>query len=156
MSRCGRTQSMEAVARGEVPAAVAVEARRHAAGCALCRHELNWLESEAALFRQRAGRDEVEALWQGFERRRPQAPDTHPWQRMLLAVAAAVLLLFVAGRLESKAPGLATASDEGALESEPLSSQGWFFEVPESCSRLPSGIGFQCSQPVPASFVASR
>ena len=158
MSPCGRTQHLEAVALGEAPTAVAAELRAHAKHCALCRHELNWLESESAMFRQRAGRDEVAHLWKGVAQRsglqKPRA-----WPRMLVAMAAAAVLVLGLGRGSPRPASLATdgsRSDE-ALESSMLMSPGsFFFQADEPCSKLPSGVGFQCSPVVPASFLASR
>jgi hypothetical protein len=58
------------------------------------------------------------------------------------------------GRPRSSAPG----ADELVLESDALMSPALFFDGADEapCSKLPSGVGFQCSQPVPASFIASR
>ncbi len=155
MSRCGRTQQLEAVATGEAPVALATELRAHAQHCALCRHELNWLESETALFRQRAGRDEVAHLWAGVASRSGlEAP--RRWPRALVAMAAAAALLVLVGRVESPVPSLAVAGISEAMESDALMSPTLFFEAGAPCSKLPLGVGFQCSQPVPASFLASR
>lgn len=161
MSRCGRTQSMEAVALGEVTGARAEELRAHARECALCRHELNWLESEATLFRHRAGRDEVAQLWAGVAAARAlDAP--RPWPRVLAAMAAGLLLLLGAGRLVAAATPLshearAAAEEAEALETQALMSPVLFTNAgDESCSRLPSGTGFRCEPMVPASFLAAR
>lgn len=145
MSRCGRTSQLESLLSVEQP-----DLRAHAKQCALCRHELNWLESEATLFRQRAGRDEVAHLWAGVEKRAPVAP-SRSWPRVLGAMAAAAAMLFLA------TPVKPAAFDEGPLESESLMSPVLRFgEEDAACSRLPSGVGFQCKPVVPASFLASR
>jgi hypothetical protein len=160
MSRCGRTAHLEAVALGETSGSAADELRAHAKQCALCRHELNWLESEAAMFRQRAGRDEVAELWKGVAQRRGMAAPPRAWPRVLVAMAAAAVL-FVVGRAAPQQASLATdgsrsVTDE-TLESSMLMSPAFlFFEPSEPCSKLPSGVGFQCSPVVPASFLASR
>ena len=160
MSRCGRTAHLEAVAMGEASPALGAELRAHAKQCALCRHELNWLESESSLFRQRAGRDEVAHLWKGVAQRSGlQAP--RAWPRVLVAMAAAAALVLLVGRVAPSKVSLATdglgANEEEALESSMLMSPAsFFFEVGEPCSKLPSGVGFQCSPVVPASFLASR
>jgi hypothetical protein len=150
---------LEAVALGEAPAAVAADLRAHARQCALCRHELNWLESESALFRQRAGRDEVAHLWKGVAQRSGIQPPPRAWPRVLAAMAAAAVLVLVVGRGSPRPASLASDRfpTEEALESSMLMSPGsFFFEADEPCSRLPSGVGFQCSPVVPASFLASR
>lgn len=148
MSRCGRTSQLESLLTHEQP-----ELRAHAKVCALCRHELNWLESEATLFRQRAARDEVAHLWKGIEKRAPV--ESRPWPRVLVAVAAAAALLFSVGNVSS--PRGSLAADDGPLESDALMSPVLSFGGDgEACSRLPSGVGFQCKPVVPASFLASR
>lgn len=156
MSHCGRTQSLEAVVMGEAPHAMAVELRAHAQKCARCRHELNWLESESTLFKQRAGREEVAHLWPSV---RQGARHRSSWPRALLAMVAVTALAFLsAGRLYVSPPrpvdAVAQDALETAFESSPLMSPVLFIDEP--CSRLPLGVGFQCSPVVPASFIASR
>jgi hypothetical protein len=137
MSRCGRTSQLESLLSHESP-----ELRTHARTCAVCRHELNWLESEATLFRQRAGRDEVAHLWAGVQAR--SKPVSHPWPKMFAALAAAAALLLVT------APSRRVAvTDEEPLESDALMSPVLSFDEP--CSRLPSGMGFTCQPSVLAS-----
>ena len=159
MSRCGRTAQLEAVAMGETSPAVSMELRAHARQCALCRHELNWLETESAMFRQRAGRDEVAELWKGVEKRRGLSVEPRSWPRVLVAMAAAAVLLVMVGRSAPQQTSMATDTlrTEETLESSMLMSPAFlFFEPSEPCSKLPSGVGFQCSPVVPASFLASR
>lgn len=153
MSPCGRTHQLEAVVLGEAPTAVAAELRAHAGACPRCRHELNWLETESTLFRQRAGRDEVAHLWAGVATRR-QLETPRPWVRVLTALAAAAVLALFAGRFASpRSPSLATAQAfvQEAFETDALMSPALFPEGNEACSRLPSGVGFHCSAPVLAS-----
>jgi len=159
MSACGRTPLLESVVTGEAPTALANELRAHAAGCARCRHELNWLESERKLFHERAARDEVAHLWAGIAERRG-LPTPRPWSRVLVAVAASLLVLLGAGRaaLSATSHGDSDASvfhDDLGM-SEPLMSQALSVEAPENCSKLPDGVGFRCEPAIPASFVASR
>lgn len=144
---------------GEASPAVALELRAHTRQCALCRHELNWLESESALFRQRAGRDEVAHLWKGVAQRSGLETPVHSWPRVLVAMAAAAVLLVMVGRAAPRPVSMATdgSRQEETLESSMLMSPAFlFFEDAEPCSKLPSGVGFQCSPVVPASFLASR
>ena len=63
--------------------------------------------------------------------------------------AAAAMLLFTVGN--ARGPVM----DEGPLESDALMSPVLAFDG-EPCSRLPSGMGFQCKQTLQASFIASR
>lgn len=148
MSRCGRTQQLEAVATGEAPLALATELRAHAKHCALCRHELNWLESETSLFRQRAGRDEVAHLWTGVAARRGLEP-ARPWSRVLVAMAAAAALILGVGHLTPTPQRFAA---EEPLESDALMSPVLFLDSQqEPCSKLPSGMGFTCTAPIIAS-----
>ena len=155
MSRCGRTAHLEAVALGEASSAVTAELRAHTKSCALCRHELNWLESESALFRQRAGRDEVAQLWKGVAARSKVQPP-RAWPRVLVAMAAAAALVLMVGNATPRASLSADGSPgDETLESSMLMTPAFFLsEAP--CSKLPSGMGFQCSPVVPASFLASR
>lgn len=136
---------------------MAAELRAHARQCALCRHELNWLESESALFRQRAGRDEVAHLWKGVAQRRGLQTG-RSWPRVLVAMAAAAVLVLLVGRVSPRPESLSAdgSPTEEALQSSMLMSPVLFFEAGEPCSKLPSGVGFQCSPVVPASFLASR
>lgn len=143
---------------GDASPATSAELRAHAKQCALCRHELNWLESESTVFRQRAGRDEVAHLWKGVARR-SGLETPRAWPRVLVALAAAAALVLVVGGVAPKSVSLATDGNraEETLESSMLSSPAFlFFEEDEPCSKLPTGVGFQCSPVVPASFLAAR
>jgi hypothetical protein len=157
---CGRTRQLEAMVAGEVPQSLARELRLHALGCSRCRHELNWLESEQTLFRQRASREEVALLWAGVTLS-PSAPAApRAWGRVLVALAASLLVLLAAGRVvlrpaphsELAAPG-AMPSVDSVLQS--LEAQS--VDVDELCSLGgPGSPGFHCGAPVPASLLASR
>ena len=159
MSRCGRTHQLEACSRGDLPGPVETDVRAHAKQCAVCRHELNWLETESTLFRQRAGRDEVAELWAENVRRRGGEPTVRrPWARVLVGMAAAAVLALVVG-VGGPASSIRTNSAQlgEALETDALMSPALFFGEEETpCSKLPSGMGFQCAPLVPASFIASR
>lgn len=163
MSACGKTTSLDALARGELPPAQALELRTHAAQCARCRHELNWLESEAALFRQRASRDEVRHLWEGvaLSSKRP-AVDPRRTRRVLVSLAASLLLVAGLSRLTPAPPHASGGFDASSAGwnaeqvSEALSSENVGVGSSPMCSQLPEGWGFWCGPAVPASFVASR
>lgn len=153
MSRCTRTAQLDALVQGELSAVEAGEVRAHADACLLCRHELRWLEAEAQLFRQRAGREEVEHLWKDVAARSGLAASPRPlWA---LASLAAALLVVVGlsrfsptSRIDGRASSAPEQSEE-ALMSQPLESS-------DLCSRLPEGLGFHCGPATPASFFASR
>lgn len=153
MSRCGRTSQLEALVQGELRGGLDVDLRAHAKQCAVCRHELNWLESERSLFRQRAGRDEVAELWAENERRRGVTPE-RPWGRVLMGMAAAAVLAVVVGTGSPRSVSVASSTEP--LETDALMSPALMLDDDAPCSKLPSGMGFQCAPPVPASFIASR
>ena len=158
MSKCGRTHLLDAMTAGEVAPALAVDLRAHASACARCRHELNWLESEQRLFRHRAGRDEVQHLWQGIEQRTPRLR-TFGRNRMLVALAAGLLLMLGVGRLAVSQPHTtvttAGSDDAQALQSLEWGSEPMSFEDPQACSKLTPGLGFHCGT-VQSSVLASR
>ena len=162
MSACGKTALLDALCRDELPASQSLELRAHAAQCARCRHELNWLESEAALFRQRASRDEVRHLWEGVALSSKRTDDARRTRRVLVSLAASLLLVVGLSRL-APSPPHATGGHDAAVEawsaelaSEALSSQSAGVGTSPMCSQLPEGWGFWCGPAVPASFVASR
>lgn len=163
MTACGKTQHLDALVSGELTPAVAHELRAHAERCACCRHELNWLESEAALFRQRASRDEVRHLWEGVASR-TRLPDAGRSRRVLVSLAASLLLVAGLSRLAPVVPGFADGAHDAsggpaweALVSESLESPDLRHgSSATSCSQLPEGLGFHCAPVVPASFVATR
>lgn len=158
MSKCGRTHLLDAMTAGEVAPALEVELRAHASACVRCRHELNWLESEQRLFRHRAGRDEVQQLWQGIEQRTPRLQPS-AMNRMLVALAAALLLVLGVGRLTvtgaNPTAGGGTTTDAEQLQSVEWASEPMSFEDPQACSKLTPGLGFHCGT-VQTSVLASR
>ncbi len=162
MSACGKTALLDALTRGELVPAQSLELRAHAAQCARCRHELNWLESEATLFRQRASRDEVRHLWEGVALPSRSAADPRRTRRVLVSLAASLLLVFGLSRLTPSVPrahGGADASNAAwseTLVSEALSTENLEVGTSPMCSELPEGWGFWCGPAVPASFVATR
>jgi len=157
MMSCGRTQRLESLVAGELSQAEARDLKSHALSCSRCRHELNWLESEQALFRQRASREEVAQLWAGVVARGPVRAQ-RPWSRVLVAVAASLLVVLAGGRLMLGATHHATHTDHPAvMQSEALQSFGDPPPDDEQCSIAgPGSPGFHCSAPVPASLLASR
>ncbi len=159
MSKCGRTHLLEAMTAGEVPAPLETELRAHASGCARCRHELSWLDSEQRLFRHRAGRDEVAQLWRGIEARTPllrRGPSMH---RVMVALAAALLVVLGMGRMSVTRPTAGTSQSVSSDDELQTINELMFMssEDPQtSCSRLTPGLGFTCGAPAQSSVLASR
>ncbi len=155
MSKCGRTHLLDAMSAGEVAPALEVELRAHATTCARCHHELSWLESERQLFRHRAGRDEVQALWRGVEQRSPslRAPSSKPragLARLLVSLAAGLVMVVGLGQLAVRASvagevlmSQSHQSDE-LLQSTDQVSAFMSSEDPQPCSKLTPGLGFHC------------
>jgi hypothetical protein len=149
---CGRTSQLESLVADEVPRALQAELRAHALSCAVCRHELHWLETEATLFRQRAGRDEVDSLWEGTPWRKPARGGRR--RSAVLAVVASMVVLVWQGAEREPPPASLLVAD--SLQSDALMSPVLSPDARALCSTLPSGMGFRCSPSVPASFWASR
>lgn len=157
MSRCGKTHLLEAVVQGELPGD---ELRAHAEHCPRCRHELNWLETEQGLFRQRAAREEVSALWKGVAARTGVERRRRSVNRALVGVAAALFMVLGVGRVFLVAPTSSSGRDASVASStealdEVMSENAVSEERADLCSRSEQGIGFHCGY-VPASLVASR
>jgi hypothetical protein len=73
----------------------------------------------------------------------------------MAAAAGLALVVGVSGPASSMRTNSAQLGE--ALETDALMSPALFFGEEETpCSKLPSGIGFQCAPLVPASFIASR
>jgi len=159
MSKCGRTHLLEAMTAGEVPGPLETELRAHASGCARCHHELSWLESEQRLFRQRAGRDEVQQLWRGVEQRAPVLRSS-TLNRLLVAMAAALLVVLGVGRVGLHSPAEGSAMSENPSSDELLQSFNELMfmssEDPQSSCWLRPGVGFTCSATTQSTALASR
>ncbi len=149
MSRCGHTESLEALVLGELNVAQSNELRAHATHCSRCHHELNWLETEHLMFRARAANEQVAPLMRA-ERRRVSP--------MAIAAAASLVLMTGVMKLISGTPLVHSHADasvnfEAALtETEVETAESR--DVPVGCSQLPQGVGFHCTSP--ASFLAIR
>ena len=157
MSRCGKTDQLEAMVLGELNTARVNELEMHTSRCAVCHHELNWLKSERLMFEQRLAREQVQQLWEGFAKRRA-APRRQPaWGRWAMGVAASAVLMLGLGLGSKVEPGGQRAASEAyelpmSLEemSRNIGSTG------RDCSELRPGMGFACGPYLPASFVAQR
>ena len=153
MSRCGRTEHLDALVMGELNLSAANELRAHADHCQRCRHELNWLETEQILFRARTAEEEVGALIM-----RPVAQQPRRIPQVLLAAVASMFLTVGLMKVTAfQLPGLSRAdasvnftSDSSDPEVETAESR----ELSAGCSQLPQGVGFHCTSP--ASFIAIR
>jgi hypothetical protein len=154
---CGHAEQLDAVAAGEAPRALEVEVEAHVRGCAFCRQELQWLRTERALFRLRAGRDEVSHLWEGVAQP-GQLAAGRPWLRVLGGLAAGLLVVVGAVSFARWSGGPPSASPPTLVASEPgMSEDPVSFPLdPELCSRLPVGVGFHCAPMPLASIIASR
>lgn len=151
MSRCGRAGKLEAAVMGELPAAQGQELLAHAEHCKSCHTEKAWLETEKALFRQRAVRDEVQKLWAGVEQRSGrQAGRQRRWSGFALAVAASLLfMLGISGRMVETRSEATAEHPAGSFESMSFEVMSADFQVGRGsddppCTRLKPGVGFRC------------
>lgn len=141
MSRCGKTHLLEAAVHGEFPDEAL---RAHAAHCPRCRHELQWLETERRLFRERTARDEVQHLWKGLAPRVVPGP-RRGVNRALVGIAAALFVVLGGGRLLLGAPVSSAGLDASIVaETGPVTEGAFSPERGELCSRPVEGIGFHC------------
>lgn len=152
MSRCGKTEQLEALVLGELNLAHAAELEQHTAHCAACHHELNWLKSERVMFEHRLARDTVEQLWVGFTTKRALPVPHHGWGRWALAMAAtAIVMVGLSARLQP-----ARLEDSPSFEtSAPMSLEEMSRDLgsgARDCSQLKPGTGFACGPFLPASF----
>lgn len=165
---CDRDQLLEALVGGELRGGAADELQSHLKRCARCRHELNWLRTEASLLRQRAGREEVAHLWNRWG---PESASRPPrgWRPMAASVGlVAVLLALLVGvmRLPSHVDDAEPPPALPMLVSQPTEiTPGDMSEFhPERdgesasrrCSMLPEGLGFHCGPVHRADALASR
>ena len=156
MSRCGKTEQLEALVMGELAGPRVAELQLHTTRCAACHHELHWLESERLMFEHRLAREQVDKLWEGFAARRaaPAAQLRRRWERVALAVAASAVLVLGLSARNSTRPSL-----QGELfdSSAPMSLEEMSRDLgggleQRDCSQLPPGQGFACGPFLPASF----
>ena len=149
MSRCGKTEQLEALVMGELNMARTTELEMHTSRCAACHHELNWLKSERLMFEQRLAREQVEQLWDGFAAKRAAPVQRQrAWGRWAMAIAAsAVLLLGVSAKTRTGQLQEHGSSFESAMSLEEMSR-----DTGRDCSELRPGMGFACGPYLPASF----
>ncbi len=152
MSRCGKTEALEALVLGELGQARTIELEQHVAHCAACHHEYNWLKSEQVMFEHRRSREAVAELWSGFVAKRAAPAQHHAWTRWAFALAAsAIAVVGLAARLNSTPMDRAVSFEPStpmSLEeiSRDLGNGG------QDCSQLQPGTGFACGPFLPASF----
>ena len=152
MSRCGKTEQLEALVMGEFNVARAGELAQHAASCAVCHHELNWLKSERVMFEHRLARDTVQQLWAGFAAKQAAPARQHSWGRWALAVAASALVMI---GLSSQLRPTQLEASPSFETSAPMSLEEMsrdFKSDGRGCSELQPGTGFACGPFLPASF----
>jgi hypothetical protein len=156
MSRCGKTEQLDAMVAGELAPAQSNVLVAHAAGCAVCTHELRWLQTEHTLFAQRVARAQVEQLWEATARRRSRFSRVR--QGFLAAAALMLIALGLrAGNDEhiSMAPLVfATAGDAMSVElSNQLATTLSSLDFERgACRDLLGENGFACGPALPASF----
>lgn len=156
MSRCGKTEQLEAMVLGELQGARVTELELHTSRCAVCHHELNWLKSERLMFEQRLAREQVQQLWDGFAARRAAPQKDRAWGRWAMAIAASALLMVGLSSKVRSDQIQETGSEEFEL---PMSLEQMSRQIGSSsrdCSELRPGMGFACGPYLPASFVAQR
>ncbi len=154
MSRCGKTEQLEALVMGELNLAHATELEMHATRCAVCHHELNWLKSEQAMFEHRRAREQVQQLWEGFAAKRAAPIRNRAWARWAMAVAASVLLMVGLSSAVRPDEVAQNESFESLMSLEEMSRE--VGSAGRDCSVLRPGMGFACGPYLPASFVAQR
>jgi anti-sigma factor RsiW len=146
MKTCPSRLQLESAVLGEVHESRVHELEDHAERCARCRHELNWLRAETAMFAQRTAREEVNRLWEGVDAasaRRARRP--FRMVRAMLAIAASVLLAFaVNGTLSSRQ----ASSRHHGLEPVPMSLEMMSVEQAELLSKpcYTPGFGIACGE----------
>lgn len=146
MKSCPSKLQLESAALGELHESRIVELETHAEGCGRCRHELNWLRTESALFAQRTAREEVSRLWEGV------AATAVPKRsfgltRSVLALAASALIAFaVAGRVAASLRGGGGA--HGAREAVPMSLETMSVDQsqPATMPCYTPGFGIACGE----------
>lgn len=151
MSRCGKTEHLEGLVMGELAGPRAAELELHAARCAVCHHELNWLKSERVMFEHRVAREQVERLWEGFSAKKAAPARHRAWGAWAMAVAATALLMVGLGAQRSRPVQPSVQTDGPMMSLEEMS-----LEQARYCSSLQPGAGFACGPYLPASFVAQR
>lgn len=151
MKTCPTRLQLEAAVLGEVPESRATELDTHASSCARCRHELNWLRTETALFAQRTAREEVSRLWEAVDSR-AQAKRTGSVTRSMLALAATVLIAIVGARFVS-AGGRGPTREQVSGSFEAMSLEMMSVDWSSGDSDLPAtmpcytpGFGIACGE----------
>jgi hypothetical protein len=139
---CPTRLQLEAAVLGEAPGGRLTDYEAHADACPRCRHELNWLRSEVAMFSQRHAREEVSRLWEGVVLTRPAR--ARRLSRMIVAVAASVLLALVASGGRARSAG----NDEPLpMSLEMMSVDHHFAAVHFSENCFTPGFGIACGEP---------
>ena len=141
MKSCPTRLQLESAVLGEAPGGRLTDYEAHADSCPRCRHELNWLRTEAAFFSQRTARHEVGRLWEGVVVKKPAR--ARRLSRMGVAAAASVLLALLAtGR-----HGPSALDDDGlpmSLEMMSVDQRLAAADLAEPC--FTPGFGIACGQ----------
>lgn len=146
MKTCPSKLQLESAVLGELHESRVAELDAHAEACARCRHELNWLRTETALFAQRTAREEVSRLWESVDAR-AQSKRGARLTRAMFAIAATVLLAVVGARFMSSA---GRSTPRSFLEPVPMSLET--MSVDPSADEVASmpcytpGFGIACGE----------
>ncbi len=145
MKSCPSRLQLESAVLGEAPAGRLTELDAHAESCARCRHELNWLRAESALFAQRHARDEVSRLWESVDSK-STAKRSRGLTRAMLAIAASLLVAIAVGRVGTGSRG----GSHKSLEPVPMSLE--MMSVDQGSSGVATmpcytpGFGIACGE----------
>jgi len=146
MKPCPSRLQLESAVLGDAPAGRLGEYDAHASSCARCRHELNWLRAESALFAQRHAREEVSRLWETVDAKNASKRG-RGLTRVMLAIAASLLVAIAAGRFGSGSRGGPHKSSEPVPMSLEMMSvdQGGSGELATMPCYTP-GFGIACGE----------
>lgn len=149
MKICPTRLQLEAAVLGEVHEGRVAELDAHADGCPRCRHELNWLRTESALFAQRTAREEVSRLWEAVDAR-AQSKRTGGITRTMLAIAASLMVAVVGARfVSSSGPRSARHNNEPVPMSLEMMSVDQASADGDTLATMPCftpGFGIACGE----------
>ncbi|MBK7862107.1 MAG: zf-HC2 domain-containing protein [Archangiaceae bacterium] len=143
---CPTRLQLESAVLSELSPSRTLDVEAHAETCARCRHELNWLRTETALFAQRAAREEVTRLWEGVEARGAPKRSAAGLTRAGLALAASVLLAVAVGGSFKGGPRGTQANGEPLPMSVETMSVDWQSDTRASMPCYTPGFGIACGE----------
>lgn len=146
MSRCGKTAKLEAWVDGELSVSEATALKLHTERCAVCTHEHRWLQTEKALFEQRASREWSQPYWSRFAK---DVSRKRLWA--LTAAVAAGWVMFIVAQSELRSSHVPRGTEHSVEMSQEVAS----VEVDVACHSWFGSVGDSCGPAVLATF-ASR